>query len=703
MDSQFDSHKLVFFFGDGEAEGDASMKELLGGKGANLAEMTRIGIPVPAGFTISTEVCTAFYENNMQNPKNLNWRVEAALGQVEKVMGAEFGDPENPLLLSVRSGARASMPGMMDTVLNLGLNDTTVKGLIKQSNDARFAYDSYRRFVQMYGDVVLNVKSHLFEERIGQLKERMGKTLDTELTADDWKQMVAEFKSIIEDETGKPFPDDPIEQLWGSISAVFKSWMGPRAVTYRRLHEFPDDWGTAVNVQSMVFGNMGDDCATGVCFTRDPATGDKRFYGEYLINAQGEDVVAGIRTPQQITLEGKKLLNSDLPAMAEVMPKLYGELVAIYRRLEQHYREMQDMEFTIQSNKLWILQTRTGKRTTKAALKIAVDMVQEGLITSEEAVSRVDPKSLDQLLHPTLDPTAGKTVLAAGLAASPGAASGKVVFTADEAVAMTEEDEEVILVREETSPEDIHGMHAARGIVTSRGGTTSHAAVVARGMGRPCVAGCSAVKIDMKKQTFTVGDITVSKGDWVTIDGSTGEIMKGKVPTREPALTGDFAAFMLWVDDIRRLKVRTNADTPGDARVARKFGAEGIGLCRTEHMFFEDERIIAVREMILAENEAGRRQALDKILPMQRDDFEGIFREMKGFPVTIRLLDPPLHEFIPHDKKGQREVAESLGVSLDEVKDRVEGLKEFNPMLGHRGCRLGITYPEIYEMQVRAI
>ncbi|MBF0186602.1 MAG: pyruvate, phosphate dikinase [Magnetococcales bacterium] len=705
MDShQFDSHKLVFFFGDGEAEGDATMKNLLGGKGANLAEMTRIGIPVPAGFTISTEVCTAFYKNNMENPRNLYWRVEAALGQVERVMDSKFGDPKNPLLLSVRSGARVSMPGMMDTVLNLGLNDTTIEGLIEQSGDRRFAYDSYRRFVQMYGNVVLNVQHDRFEKRIERLKEETGKTQDTEITADEWKQLVADFKLIVEEETGGQFPDDPMDQLWGAISAVFKSWMRPRAEKYRELHGYPSDWGTAVNVQSMVFGNMGDDCATGVCFTRDPATGDKRFYGEYLINAQGEDVVAGIRTPQQITLEGKKIINSNLPAMAEVMPKLYGELVAIYRRLEQHYRDMQDMEFTIQSNKLWILQTRNGKRTTKAALKIAVDMVQEGLITKEEAISRVDPKSLDQLLHPTLDPNAGKTVLAAGLAASPGAASGKVIFTADEAEEWAEQqDEDVILVREETSPEDIHGMNAARGIVTSRGGTTSHAAVVARGMGRPCVSGCSAVKIDMADQSFTVEDIVIRKGDWITIDGSTGEIMKGKVPTREPALTGDFAAFMGWVDECRRLNVRTNADTPDDARVARRFGAEGIGLCRTEHMFFEGDRIIAVREMILAKDETGRRKALEKILPMQRGDFEGIFREMKGFPVTIRLLDPPLHEFIPHDKKGQKEVAASLGTTLGEVKERVEELKEFNPMLGHRGCRLGITYPEIYEMQVQAI
>ncbi|MBF0620847.1 MAG: pyruvate, phosphate dikinase [Magnetococcales bacterium] len=703
MDTQHHGHKLVFFFGDGRAEGDASMKDLLGGKGANLAEMTNIGVPVPAGFTISTEVCTEYYANEKTFPTNLSWRVDAALGQVEKVMNANFGDVDNPLLLSVRSGARASMPGMMDTVLNLGLNDETIVGLIKKSGDERFAYDSYRRFVQMYGNVVMGVEHHAFEACLSEKKKELGLTNDTEITAAVLKELVADFKAIIKKETGNTFPEVPKDQLWGAIAAVFDSWMKDSAITYRRLHGFPEDWGTAVNVQSMVFGNMGDDCATGVCFTRDPATGQNRFYGEYLINAQGEDVVAGIRTPQQITLEGKKAMNSDLPAMAETMPGLYGELVRIYKRLEKHYREMQDMEFTIQQGKLWILQTRTGKRTARAALKIAVDMVGEGLVSKEEAVSRVDPSSLDQLLHPTLDPDADKQVLAVGLAASPGAATGKVVFTANDAESEANKGEAVVLVREETSPEDIHGMHAAKGIITSTGGTTSHAAVVARGMGRPCVSGCGALVIDSESGSFTAGGVTVKRGEWITLDGATGEVMLGKVPTREPSLTGDFAAFMTWVDEVRRLRVRTNADTPNDARVARKFGAEGIGLCRTEHMFFEGDRIIAVREMILAENEKGRRKALAKILPMQRSDFEGIFREMKGFPVTIRLLDPPLHEFIPHDEQGQKEVAKVLKKSIASVKARVDALHEFNPMLGHRGCRLGVTYPEIYEMQVRAI
>ncbi|MGN7612821.1 pyruvate, phosphate dikinase [Magnetococcales bacterium HHB-1] len=693
----------VFSFGGGQAEGDASMKELLGGKGANLAEMNLVGIAVPAGFTISTEVCTAFYENDQKLPKDLIPEIEASLKAVESIMGADFGDAENPLLLSVRSGGRISMPGMMDTVLNLGLNDSTVEGLARRSNDARFAYDSYRRFVQMYGDVVLSVSHHFFEAAIAEKKEQIGKTLDTDLTAEDWKSLVRQFKAIIKEQTGHPFPETPQDQLWGAIKAVFSSWMKPSAITYRQLHDIPESWGTAVNVQAMVFGNMGEDCATGVAFTRDPATGEKRFYGEYLINAQGEDVVAGIRTPQQITLEGKKRINSDLPAMEETMPELYQQLVDVYEKLEKHYREMQDLEFTIQQNKLWLLQTRTGKRTTKAALKIAVDMVQEELITSEEAVMRVDPQSLDQLLHPSLDPKAEKNVIATGLAASPGAAAGSVVFSADDAVTEAEAGHAVILVRDETSPEDIHGMDAAKGILTSRGGTTSHAAVVARGMGRPCVSGCGDVKINFKAQQFSAGKVVIKKGDWITLDGATGEVMQGKVPTLEPKLEGDFALFMRWADEVRRMRVRTNADTPADSRVARNFGAEGIGLCRTEHMFFEGDRIIAVREMILSEDETGRRKALDKILPMQRGDFEGIFREMRDLPVTIRLLDPPLHEFIPHDETGQQEVADVLGVSLEEVKTRVDELKEFNPMLGHRGCRLGITYPEIYEMQTRAI
>ncbi|HAT49981.1 MAG TPA: pyruvate, phosphate dikinase, partial [Alphaproteobacteria bacterium] len=694
--------KFVYFFGDGRAEGDSGMKNLLGGKGANLAEMMRLGIPVPSGFTISTEVC-GLYLKLRDYPNGLRGQVAAALLEVEKVMGAKFGDPENPLLVSVRSGARVSMPGMMDTVLNLGLNDVTVQGMIKRSNDPRFAYDSYRRFVQMYSNVVLGVDHHHFEHMLRHMKEHAGKTEDTSVLADEWKTLVGKYKAKVLEVTGKPFPEDPQDQLWGAIGAVFNSWTIPRAVTYRRLNDIPETWGTAVNVQAMVFGNMGNDCATGVAFTRDPSTGDNRFFGEYLINAQGEDVVAGIRTPQQITIEGKNLNGSNLPAMEESMPELYKELYAVQKRLETHYRDMQDIEFTIQRNKLWLLQTRNGKRTAKAALKIAVHMVHEGLINTREAVSRVAPESLDQLLHPTLDPKAKKQVLGKGLAASPGAATGKVVFEADEAEQWAAAGQMVMLVRDETSPEDIHGMHSAKGIITARGGMTSHAAVVARGMGRPCVSGCSGLSINMEKELFTMGGIVVNKGDWVTIDGSTGEVMLGQVPTQNPELSGDFSTFMEWVDGFTRMTVRANADTPDDARTARGFGARGIGLCRTEHMFFGADRIIHMRGLILSETDADRRRAIDKILPLQRADFEGLFREMRGFPVTIRLLDPPLHEFIPHDEEGQSEVALVFGMPVEQVRQRVEGLKEFNPMLGHRGCRLGISFPEIYEMQVQAV
>ncbi|MBF0098344.1 MAG: pyruvate, phosphate dikinase [Magnetococcales bacterium] len=701
--------KMVFFFGGGVAEGDVKMKDLLGGKGANLAEMTRIGVPVPAGFTICTEVCTDYFAHERRFPANLDWRVKAALGQVEAAMDRRFGDPENPLLVSVRSGARVSMPGMMDTVLNLGLNDQTVQGLILQSGKPRFAYDCYRRFVQMYGNVVMGVEHHNFEHLIDKAKERLGKVNDVDLSAEDWMELVAEFKARIRQKTGREFPEDPWEQLWGAVAAVFNSWYKPSAVTYRRLNKIPEQWGTAVNVQAMVFGNMGEDCATGVAFTRDPSTGENGLFGEYLINAQGEDVVAGIRTPCQITTAGRHKNQSDQPAMEETMPRLYRELVGMGQLLEKHYREMQDLEFTIQNGKLWLLQTRTGKRSAQAALTIAVAMVKEGLINREEALLRVDPQTLDQLLHPTLDPEdrLKSQVIATGLPASPGAAAGQVAFSADEAELLAGQGLAVILFREETSPEDIHGMHAAKGIVTVRGGMTSHAAVVARGMGRPCVSGCGSIKPHMEEGRFTVqlagGPLEVKRGDWITIDGSKGEVLLGQVKTRQAEMTGDFARFMSWADETRRMKVRTNADTPADARVARTFGAEGIGLCRTEHMFFDAERIVAVREMILSRDEAGRRKALAKLLPMQRFDFEGIFREMKNLPVTIRLLDPPLHEFIPHDQKGQAEVAVALEVSEEDVRRRVSELEEANPMLGHRGCRLAITYPEIYEMQVRAI
>ncbi|MDH3998314.1 MAG: pyruvate, phosphate dikinase, partial [Desulfuromonadales bacterium] len=694
--------KFVYFFGNGDAEGRGDMKNLLGGKGANLAEMTSIGLPVPAGFTLTTEVCTEFYKNERNYPASLEAEVDEHMAKVEQLMGKKFGDSANPLLVSVRSGARASMPGMMDTVLNLGLNDDTVQGVISQSGDERFAYDSYRRFIQMYSNVVLEMDGDILEHILEQMKEARGVEEDTALTAADLKELVALFKNKVKEEIGKDFPMDPKEQLWGSIGAVFGSWMNFRAVTYRRLNNIPAEWGTAVNVQAMVFGNMGDDCATGVAFTRDPSTGEDYFYGEYLVNAQGEDVVAGIRTPQPINKAKHK--EGDLPAMEDVMPECYQQLDGIRSILEKHYKDMQDIEFTIEKGKLYMLQTRNGKRTAKAAVKIAVDMESEGLITQKEAIMRVAPEQLDQLLHPSLDPDACKTIVAKGLPASPGAASGAVVFSADEAEEAAKLGLKVILVRVETSPEDIHGMHAAQGILTARGGMTSHAAVVARGMGKSCVAGCGEIKVDYKGQQFTARDGQVfKKGDVITLDGATGEVMQGEVPTVQPELTGEFGQLMEWVDGIRRLKVRTNADTPHDSEVAREFGAEGIGLCRTEHMFFEGDRITAVREMILAADVDGRKRALAKILPMQKGDFLGLFKVMKGLPVTIRLLDPPLHEFLPHSDEDIEALAKDIDVPAQTLKAKVESLHEFNPMLGHRGCRLAITYPEIYDMQVQAI
>jgi pyruvate, orthophosphate dikinase len=665
--------------------------------------MSNLGLPVPPGFTITTEVCTYYYGNGKSYPRDLAAQVEAALGTLETAIGARFGDGDNPLLVSVRSGARASMPGMMDTVLNLGLNDATAEGLARRSGDARFAYDSYRRFIQMYGQVVLGVEHHHFEELLDDHKLETGATLDTELGAEDWRSIVVGYKEVVERAIGKPFPQDPGEQLWGAIGAVFGSWMNQRANTYRRLHGIPADWGTAVNVQAMVFGNMGEDCATGVAFTRNPSTGANEFYGEYLVNAQGEDVVAGIRTPQHLTVSGKKVNNSTLPAMEEVMPAVFADLVTVRERLEKHYRDMQDIEFTVQQGKLWMLQTRTGKRTAPAALKIAVEMVEDGVIDRNEAVRRIEPASLDQLLHPMLDPKAKKSVLARGLPASPGAASGAIVFSADEAEKRAGKGEDVILVRIETSPEDIHGMHAARGIITTRGGMTSHAAVVARGMGRPCVAGAGDIRVDYKAGTLAARDIVAKAGDIVTLNGSTGEIMLGAVPTIQPELSGDFATLMGWADALRTMKVRANAETPLDARTARKFGAEGIGLSRTEHMFFDAGRITAVREMIMADDTAGRRAALAKLLPMQRDDFIALFTIMSGLPVTIRLLDPPLHEFLPKSDEEFAELGKVTGKDLGTIRHRAAVLHEANPMLGHRGCRLGISYPEIYEMQARAI
>ncbi|MFN3075688.1 MAG: pyruvate, phosphate dikinase [Alphaproteobacteria bacterium] len=695
--------KWVYTFGDGKAEGAAKMKNLLGGKGANLAEMAGLGLPVPPGFTITTEVCTYFYANNNTYPADLAAAVNEAMAGIEKVMGCKFGDTSNPLLVSVRSGARVSMPGMMDTVLNLGLNDQTVQGLATRSKDERFAFDSYRRFIQMYSSVVLEVDHHHFESILQGVKDDKGYKLDTQLTAADWKKVVEGYKAEVQKTLGKPFPQDVKEQLWGAIGAVFGSWMNTRAITYRRLNDVPADWGTAVNVQSMVFGNMGDDCATGVAFTRDPSTGENAFYGEYLVNAQGEDVVAGIRTPQNISIVGKLKQKSDLPAMEEVMPTLYKELDDVRLKLEKHYTDMQDMEFTIQQNKLFMLQTRNGKRTAKASVKIAIDLANEGLISREEAVKRVDPAALDQLLHPTLDPKAKKNIITRGLPASPGAASGKAVFSADDAETWVKNGEKVILVRIETSPEDIGGMHVAEGILTTRGGMTSHAAVVARGMGRPCVAGAGDLTVNYKAKTVSIGSNVVKEGDILTLDGSTGDVIVGPVATIQPELTGDFGQLMEWADKVRTMKVRTNAETPLDAATAVKFGCEGIGLCRTEHMFFDPARIISVREMILAKDEAGRRAALAKLLPYQRQDFVELFTIMAGLPVTIRLLDPPLHEFLPHTDADINDVAKATGLSADDLRTRNTQLHESNPMLGHRGCRLGVTYPEIYEMQAQAI
>ena len=695
------STKYVYTFGAGKAEGNATMKNLLGGKGANLAEMSGLGIPVPAGFTITTEVCTHYYDHDKSYPKELDKQVQEGLHFVEKAMGAKFGDPKNPLLLSVRSGARASMPGMMDTVLNLGLNQETIRGIIDRTGNERFAYDSYRRFIQMYSDVVLGAESHHFETIIDELKKSKGVKLDTELTAADLKELCTRFRELVKRDLGRDFPDDPRDQLIGGIGAVFKSWMTPRAIEYRRLHAIPSSWGTAVNVQAMVFGNMGDDCATGVAFTRDPGTGDRRFFGEYLINAQGEDVVAGIRTPQPINVAAKK--SPDEKSLEEAMPKPYTELENIYKKLEKHYRDMQDIEFTIQQNKLWMLQTRNGKRTGPAAVKIAVDMVNEKMIDKREALMRVAPAQLDQLLHPRLDPKARREVVAKGLPASPGAAVGRVVFTADEAARWAKDGKKVILVRLETSPDDIKGMAVAQGILTSRGGMTSHAAVVARGMGTPCVAGCGELGVDAGRKQARIGEIVLSEGDPITIDGGTGEVMLGELPTIAPELTGDFGTFMAWSDEYRKLKVRTNADTPHDAQTARNFGAEGIGLTRTEHMFFEGDRIDAFREMILSEDIEGRKKALAKILPMQKSDFKGIFKVMSGYPVTIRLLDPPLHEFLPHTDEEVEDLSKKMGVSAQKLRDKSAELHEFNPMLGHRGCRLGVTYPEIYAMQTQAI
>ncbi len=695
--------KWVYAFGGGKAAGRPGMRNLLGGKGAGLAEMAQLGLPVPPGFTITTEVCTYFYDHEKTYPKDLRHQVDAALAEVGRITGKTFGDSENPLLVSVRSGARASMPGMMDTVLNLGLNDVTVAALADKSGDRRFAYDSYRRFITMYSDVVLGIPHHHFEEILDEHKDRNGYTLDTDLEAADWEQLVGRFKERVKAESGKPFPQDPHAQLWGAIGAVFSSWMNQRAITYRRLHGIPQSWGTAVNVQAMVFGNMGETSATGVAFTRNPSTGEKKLYGEFLINAQGEDVVAGIRTPQEITEEARKESGSDKPSMEQAMPKAFAELKRIHAVLEKHYRDMQDLEFTVEQGKLWMLQTRNGKRTAKAALRIAVELAQEKLISKEEAVMRIEPGSLDQLLHPTIDPDAERNVIATGLPASPGAASGEIVFSSEEAELLKSQGRKVILVRVETSPEDIHGMHAAEGILTTRGGMTSHAAVVARGMGKPCVAGAGALRVDYKAQTMTAGGVTLKKGDTLTIDGATGQVLAGTVPMREPALAGEFGTLMKWADTARTLKVRANADTPADARAAIKFGAQGIGLCRTEHMFFEEDRIRAVREMILAEDEKSRRTALAKLLPMQRADFVELFKIMGGLPVTIRLLDPPLHEFLPHTEAEIAEVAQAMGADPRKLADRARELHEFNPMLGFRGCRLAIAYPEIAEMQARAI
>ena len=695
--------RWVYAFGGERTEGRADMGALLGGKGANLAEMARLGLPVPPGFTLTTEVCARFYADGERYPDGLEEQVEAALAEVEAAVGRRFGGEADPLLVSVRSGARVSMPGMMDTILNLGLNDRTVEALAASSGDRRFAFDSYRRFVQMFADVALGVDRGLFEEEIEVLKDEKGVDADAELDADDWSTLVVSFKEIVLAETGVPFPQEPRAQLWEAIGAVMRSWQTPRARTYRRLHGIPEEWGTGVNVQAMVFGNMGEDCATGVAFTRNPSTGENALYGEYLVNAQGEDVVAGIRTPQSLTIADAEARGSILPAMERAMPEAFARLVEMRDRLERHFRDMQDIEFTVETGRLWMLQTRSGKRTAQAALEIAVDLVDEGTIGPEEAVMRIEPAALEQLLHPTLDPDADRDVIARGLPASPGAASGRIVFTADAAEQAAADGEAVILVRSETSPEDIHGMHAARGILTSRGGMTSHAAVVARGMGRACVSGAGTVRIDAEGEVMFAGGRTFTTADRITIDGSTGEVMAGEIATVQPEVTGGFARLMGWADEARRLGVRANAETPRDAEAARAFGAEGIGLCRTEHMFFDADRILAMREMILADNEAGRRAALAKLLPMQRRDFIELFRIMDGLPVTVRLLDPPLHEFLPRTEDETAEVAAAAGVDPQKLRHRALRLHEANPMLGHRGCRLGITWPEIYEMQARAI
>jgi pyruvate,orthophosphate dikinase len=697
------ANRFVYAFGGGTADGDASMKDLLGGKGANLAEMSALGLPVPPGFTISTEACSHYYDHDRTYPHSLTAEVAAGLGRVESLTGKRFGDPDAPLLLSVRSGARASMPGMMDTVLNLGLNDETVEGLARLAGDRRFAFDSYRRFIQMYSNVVLGLDHHMFEEILDDHKDALGVTVDTELSAEDWEAVVRDYKAAVERERGEAFPQGPDDQLWGAVGAVFASWMNDRAKFYRRLHAIPESWGTAVNVQSMVFGNMGSSSATGVAFTRNPSTGENRLYGEFLINAQGEDVVAGIRTPQAITIAGREEMGDKALSLEEALPEVFAELCQTVTRLERHYRDMQDIEFTVERGRLYMLQTRSGKRTAKAALKVAVDMASEGMISRDEAVLRVDPASLDQLLHPTIDPAAERNVIATGLPASPGAATGKIVFRAEDAERLGGAGEAVILIRDETSPEDIRGMDAARGIVTARGGMTSHAAVVARGMGRPCICGAGEIQINERAGEFRVRDRVFKEGEVITIDGARGEVLAGAIDMIEPELSGDFGALMGWADEARRLRVRANAETAADARAARQFGAEGVGLCRTEHMFFDESRIAAVREMILADDEHGRRAALAKILPMQRGDFVQLFTIMEGLPVTIRLLDPPLHEFLPHTEEDLAEVAAATGLDSAKLMRRARELRETNPMLGHRGCRLGVSYPEIYEMQVRAI
>ncbi len=695
--------KWVYTFGGGKAEGSRTEIDQLGGKGANLAEMAALGLPVPPGLTIVSDACGIYYKSGKTLPDDLKAQVLQGIEGIEAATGRAFGDTSHPLLLSVRSGSRTSMPGMMDTVLNLGLNDHTVEALGHHSRDARFAWDSYRRFIQMYGDVVMGLDHEIFEEIFEDEKGRLGHELDTDLSAVELQHVVSLYKDLLENELGQPFPQDPHVQLWGAIGAVFSSWQNPRAKTYRMLHSIPEDWGTAVTVQTMVFGNLGSTSATGVAFTRNPSTGAKELYGEFLVNAQGEDVVAGIRTPQSITEAARIDSGSDKPSLEKLMPEAFAEFGAICDRLEAHYRDMQDLEFTIERGKLWMLQARSGKRTTKAAMKIAVDMVAEGLITEQEAVMRIEPSSLDQLLHPTIDPRVARHVIGSGLPASPGAATGAIVFTAEEAVDAEAEGRKVILVRVETSPEDIHGMHAAQGILTTRGGMTSHAAVVARGMGIPCVSGAGTMRVDLRNEKLIGMGVTLTKGDIVTIDGSSGQVLKGEVPMLQPELSGDFAQLMVWADSTRRMTVRTNADTPGDARAARSFGAEGIGLCRTEHMFFEGERIHVMREMILAEDETGRRAALDKLLPMQRSDFTELFTIMHGLPVTIRMLDPPLHEFLPKSDEEIEEVANAMGLEPGFMRRRIDALHEFNPMLGHRGCRLAISYPEIAEMQARAI